>query len=106
MVKALNIIYECSDTLVAQGKNVSKQKRNGFYEVHGGNGSYRMAKPSKAILEFEVDGKRHSSSVKDLIREAYSISRVGEKQATRFLSDVQSGKIELDYSDETGLRLV
>jgi len=106
MVNALNIIYEPSDSVVAQGKNVGRQKQKGFYEKQGGNGTYRMVKPSKATLIFEVDGEKHSCSVKDLIREAYSISKVGEKQATKFLGDVQSGKIKLDYSEEEGLTLM
>ena len=106
MVKALNIIYEPSDSLVAQGKNVSLQRSKGYYAKQGGNGTYRMVKPSKVILEFEVDGKRLSCSVKDLIYEAYSISRIGKSRADRFLNDVQSGRIKLNYSDEQGLTLM
>ena len=106
MVKALDIIYEPSDSLVAQGKNVGKQRKKGFYEKHGGNGTYRMVKPSKVTLYFEVNGKQHYSSVKELIREAYSISRVGETHANRFFNDLKSGKIKLKYSDNTGLSLI
>lgn len=106
MVNALNLIYEPSDSVVAQGKNVKSRENKGYYKMRGGNGSYRMSKPSTAILEFEVNGKRHSSSVKELIRDAYSISRVGEKQANQFFDDVKSGKIQLDYSESNGLRLV
>lgn len=105
MVKALDIIYEPSDSLVAQGKNVGKQRKKGFYEKHGGNGTYRMVKPSKVLLAFEADGKCHTASVKELIREAYSISRVGENQANRFFNDVKSGKLTLNYSDNNGLSL-
>ena len=105
MVKALDIVYEPSSSLVAQGKDVAKQRKNGYYEKQGGNGTYRMVKPSTAILQFQVDGKDHSCSIKKLIRDAYSIFRVGKKQANRFLTDVKAGKIQLDYSDENGLTL-
>lgn len=106
MVKALKIIYEPSDSIVAQGKNVSKQERRGYRKVQGGNGTFRIAKPSKVTLIYEVDGKRMSSSVRSLICDAYSISRISEKQADRFLADIQSGAINLDYSDISGLIIV
>lgn len=106
MVKALNIIYKPSESVVAQGKNVAKREKEVFYKKQGGNGSYRMVKPSKAILEFEVDGQRHTCSVKQLIRDAYSISRVCELNAITFFNDVVSGNIQLEYSDEKGLTLM
>lgn len=106
MVTALNIIYEPSDSVIAQGKDVSRQEKRGYYSYQGGCGTYRMNKPSTVILEFEADGVMHSCSVKSLIREVYGISRIGKKQANRFLNDVMSGIITLDYSEENGLSLV
>lgn len=106
MVTALNIKYQPSESVVAQGKDVRKREKEGFYKKQGGNGSYRMVKPSNVTLNFEVDGVRHSSSIKDLIRDAYSISRVTEKRSMKFLRDVTDGNIKLNYSDETGLTIM
>lgn len=106
MVKALDIIYTPSESVVAQGKDVAKREREGFYKKQGGNGSYRMVKSSKAFLKFEVDGQINTCSVKQLIRDAYSISRVSERNAFQFFNDVASGNIQLEYSDEEGLKLV
>lgn len=106
MVNALNIIYTPSESVISQGENVRKQKKKGYYEKYGGNGTYRMVKPSNAILEFEVEGNTHSCSVKELIRNAYSISRVSEKHALRFLHDVQEGNINLSYVEGRGLKLM
>jgi hypothetical protein len=103
MVKVLNIKYTPSHSVIAQGKNVNLCAKNGYYRGTGGNGSYRMNKPSKAILKFEVNGEEHSCSVKQLIRDTYSIYRVGKNNATKFLEDVQAGNIQLEYSDEKGL---
>lgn len=106
MVTALNIIYEPSDSIIAQGKDVSRQEKRGYYSHQGGCGTYRMNKPSTVILKFKVNGKTHSCFVKDLIREVYGISRVGKKQADRFFNDVMSGIITLDYSEENGLSVI
>ena len=108
MVTALGIMYQPSDTTVAQGNNISTLEKMGYYKKQGGNGTYRMVKPSCVTLEYEVngDGVIHSSSVKELIRDAYSISRVTEKQSRQFLRDVIDGKIVLDYSEENGLTLI
>jgi len=108
MVTAVGIIYQPSDTTVAQGKNISTLEKMGYYKKQGGSGTYRMVKPSTVTLKYEVDGDGtiHSSSVKELIRDAYSISRVTEKQSRQFLRDVIDGKIVLDYSEENGLTLM
>lgn len=105
MVNALNICYEPSETLVAQGKNVAKYEKKGFYAAKGGNGTYRMVKPSKVTLFFEANEKSHSCSVKQLIRDAYNISNVSHGHASRFLNDLQAGNIKLNYSEEKGLSL-
>ena len=106
MVNALNILYEPSETLVAQGKNVAKYEKKGFYAAKGGNGTYRMVKPSKVTLFFEANEKSHSCSVKQLIRDVYNISNVGHSHACRFLDDLKAGTIKLNYSEEKGLSLV
>lgn len=106
MVKPIKTEYTASDSLVAQGRNVAKYERKGYYCHQGGNGTYRMVKPSKTILFFEVDGEMKSESIKDLIREAYNINRVGEKQLDRFFCDLQSGSIKLDYSEQNGLSII
>lgn len=100
VITILDLIYEPSESVVAQGKDVSKYERKGFFKVRGGNGSYRMAKSSKVILYFEIDGVRHSCSVKQLIYDAYGISRVGQKEAYDFLTDLKAGNIKLDFSED------
>lgn len=106
MVSILNLIYEPSASVVAQGKKVAAYRKKGFYPKQGGYGSYVMVKPSKVTLFFEANEKKHSSSIKQLIREAYNISNVNENYAYRFLDDLKAGNIKLDYSEETGLSLV
>ena len=109
MVNAVGIIYQPSETAVAQGKNnISRLEEMGYYKKQGGNGTYRMVKPSSVTLEYEVDGDGviHSSSVKELIRDIYSVSRVTEKKSRQFLRDVIDGNIVLDYSEEKGLTLM
>lgn len=106
MVTALNIRYQHSVSVIAQGKDIAKREKEGFYKKQGGNGTYIMVKPSTVSLEIDVNGQKHSCFVKQLIRDAYSISRVTEKQANRFLNDVNSGNILLEYSDERGLQLM
>lgn len=106
MVSILDLIYERSASVVAQGKDVAAYRKKGFYPKQGGFGSYVMVKSSKATLFFEANGKKHSSSVNQLIREAYNISKVTENYAYRFFDDLKAGNVKLDYSEDTGLSLV
>ena len=105
MVKALRILYEPSQSVLAQGKQVDKMEKRGYNRVRGGNGTFIMGLPAKVTLIFEVDGKTMSSSVRSLICDTYSISRLSEKHADRFFKDVTSGKIKLQYSEQSGLTI-
>lgn len=105
MVKVLDITYEPSQSVLAQGKEVNTMEKRGYNKIRGGNGTYIMGLPPKITLYFEVDGKRMSASVKSLIREIYSPKRLTEKQANRFFQEVKSGKIKLQYSEQSGLTI-
>ncbi len=103
MVQVLNLSYESSDSVIAQGKDVSRLITQGYYKKQGGNGTYVMVKPSKVILEFEVDGERKTQSIKDMIRGYYSLFNISESRAKKFYEEIKAGKVTLEYSDSYGL---
>lgn len=105
MISINSYYYEPSDNALVQGgqKKIQKYQDKGYYIKSGSNGSYIMVKPSEAIVYFDVDGKKHSESVKELIRDNYGVKNVTEKKLETFVSDCNSGKIDLKYSDSNGL---
>lgn len=105
MVNPISIEYEPSNSIIAQGREVERAKREGYYCAKGGNGSYRMNRPSLAIMTFEVEGEVKSQSVKQLIRDVYGIQKVSRLHADRFFDDVKKGAIMLRYNENFGLSL-
>lgn len=107
MVVIKNFIYVPSQSIVVQGNKrvIDSYKKKGYYIAKGGNGSYRMYKPSVTDLVFEVDndGKEHVQCVKKLIYDYYKVERVTRKKIAEFLDDCESKKIKLKYSKKKGL---
>lgn len=115
MVTIVDTFYEPSSSVVAQGKpsKIREYEKRGYYVASGGFGSYRMVMPSKTIVYFTVEGEMdeehpdrqpvHNQSVKQLIRDCYDVSRVTKQKFEEFVSDCNSGIINLQYSEASGL---
>ena len=98
MITNVRGIYEPSHSIVAQGSQVKRYEKEGYYKKYGGNGTYRMVKPSKTIIRFNVNGEIREQSVKQLIRDTFGIVNVSKDHLDRLINEY-----ELDYSDNVGL---
>lgn len=95
-IKFMSYYYEPSESAVAQGKSqIKRYEKLGYYKKQGGNGSYRMVKPSVAEITYELDGIISTQSVKDMIREHYGVKNVTQAKLETFYDDCVSGKITL-----------
>lgn len=101
MLEPLNIYYQDSETMVVQGKQIKRYLKKGFSKVCGGNGSFIMTKPAVVTLSFKVDGNIYTESINNLIKDYYRTSKVSFNQANNFFNAVKSGKIVLEFSDNT-----
>lgn len=106
MIKAKEIRFQNSETILAQGeRQIRDCKQRGFYAKRGGNGTYIMVKNSEVYLTFEDEnGKIHTESVREAIKESYPISRVTKQVSYKFLEDVKNGNIKLSYSEKEGVK--
>lgn len=95
-VKIVSYYYQSSDSVVAQGKKqIQRYEKEGYYKKYGGNGSFRMVRPSVAEITVEVDGNNITRSVKGLIRDHYKVQNVTRAKFEEFLNDCESGDIKL-----------
>ncbi len=103
MIEAIDLVIEPGNTVIAQGERVRLYESMGYYSYQGGCGTYRMVKPSNILLIFkDEEGKIMRESVKQFIRDYYGYKRVTEKLAIRFLKDLKSQRIKLNYTNTLG----
>lgn len=107
MVKIVDYYYEQSSSIIAQGnyRKIQRYRDQGFYEVAGGFGTYRMVRPSVAKVYFTIDENKEvlNQSVKQLIRDCFNVERVTKKRLETFVSACKLGIIDLKYSSDSGL---
>ena len=94
-INFLTYNYRYSNSVVARGKRqVDRYKKEGYYILRGGNGSYVMYKPSIAEITYELNGNVTTQSVKEKIRNYYGIEKVTENKLEEFYDDCVSGKVD------------
>lgn len=107
MIEAIDLVIEPGNTVIAQGERVRLYESMGYYRYQGGCGTYRMVKPSNILLIFkDEEGKIMRESVKQFIRDYYGYKRVTEKLAIRFLKDLKSQRIKLNYTNTFGFTAI
>lgn len=93
-IKFMSYYYEPSESTVAQGESqIKRYEKLGYYKHQGGNGSYRMVKPSVAEITYLLDGIISTQSVKDMIRKHYGVKNVTLAKLETFYDECVSGKI-------------
>ena len=99
-VKILGYSYIPQEQINTQGKsrNINKYTKNGYRIVCEKNGFWVLAKDSKAIVKYEINGVVAQDNVKELIREHYGKQRVTKKQFENFIKDYKEGKFDLGCS--------
>lgn len=100
-IKFISYYYEPSESTIAQGNaQIKRYEKLGYYKKQGGNGSYRMVKPSVAEITFKLDEVISTQSVKEMIRDYYGISNVTKPKLETFFNDCVTGKIQ--FSTKNG----